>query len=194
MTWLLFVQVGVTAGHGGVATLQIGGERINPGGTVDVRGDMTTEGPVEISIVAEGDVEGRALATIDADAEGQFQAFLIVPVDLPAGAYAVRAQSTAEQASAPIEIAGAAVGGEEGQLPGQDEALAGHPPAVDPSSAAALGVPDPVATSRPFVPSSPDEHINLPIVTLVTLASAAIALGLGAALRTRATSTRAPRR
>ncbi|MDO8483960.1 MAG: hypothetical protein Q7S35_03315 [Candidatus Limnocylindrales bacterium] len=115
--------------HGGVATLQLGSERINPGGTLEVVGDMTTDGSIALILIADADGAARPMATLAAGDDGHFQAFVVIPGDVPEGSYTVSAGNGVDLTRAPIVIAGVRVPeGEQGQLPGQDEALAGALP------------------------------------------------------------------
>ena len=171
---LALSAVGVAA-HGGVPTLQPGAERINPGGTIELLGDMTTEGPVELRLVAGTTV--RSLGSAIADYEGHFQVFVIVPVDVPSGEYTVHAESTVERASAPLVVAGLPIGGEEGQLPGQDEARAGVVATADPATVDAT-------SSR--VVDAPDSDAAGASALLAVLGAVAAAFVFGAITRARA--------
>jgi hypothetical protein len=177
----LAIVSGVSA-HGGVATLQLGSERINPGGTLELLGDMATEGSVEITLVAEADGSVLALGTVQADYDGHFQAFLAVPDELPNGSYVVRARAAIDEASAPIVIAGAQVAGEEGQLPGQDEALAGGIAAPAPGGSPAAAA---VVTPRSSAPSQPSQPADLPVTLLVVAIVVTGAIFLGGLARAR---------
>ena len=164
---LTTVAAGSVAAHGGVPILQAVVERVNPGGTLDLMGDMTSEGSVEILLVAPAEAVVWHLAPVEADHEGHFRAFLVVPADVPAGDYRVRATMATEEASTMVVVAGPPIV-EGGELPGQDEALAGVPPdlsKVSPSSAGALPALAPERAAGPDI----------------GLAAAALALGVALA-------------
>jgi hypothetical protein len=178
---LVLSAAGVTA-HGGVPTLQLGAERINPGGTIELLGDMTTEGTVELSLV--GGTTVRSLGNAVADYEGHFQMFVIVPVDIAAGRYTVHAESAVERASAPLVVAGPPLGGEEGQLPGQDEARAGVQP----------GASGPGVVESGRGASSVDGYdarpVKVSILLLIVIGAVVAALAFGALVRTRSSRMR----
>jgi len=176
--WLL-ASVSIVDAHGGVPTLQLGSERVNPGGTLELLGDMTAEGPVDIGIVAGAGGEPRQLGTATADETGHFLVYMSVPSDLPVGSYVVRARSASDEASAPVSVVGVPLTGDDGQLPGQDEALAGVPTSPPIASA----VPDRLAP-RPPTPSAGPIDVVVPLAVGLV-----VALGLGALVRLRARRT-----
>jgi hypothetical protein len=177
---LVAVFVPSAFGHGGVPTLQVTAERVHPGGTLDLLGDMTTEGPVDIQLVAPAEADVWSLGSVEADYEGHFRSFLIVPADVPVGEYRVRAQMATEQATTSIVVAGPPIAGEDGQLPGQDEAFAGAAasaagPTAQPVSGPASGV-----VQRTTPPGA-----DIPTTLLVVAAVVALAVLLGTVLRSR---------
>ena len=167
--------------HGGVPTLQLNTDRINPGGTVELRGDMTGDEPVDLSLQA-GDGSTLALGSIETDWEGHFVAALTMPLDVAAGTYVVRVKSPFEEATTKIVVAGPPLAQEgDGQPLGRDEALAGpiaeaSAPAGQP---AAQWVPPPGADSTVRVIGA------VVVVALVLL----LAFGLGRVARLRARRT-----
>lgn len=176
-------------GHGGVATLQVAVGRVNPGGTLDLLGDMTTEGHVDIQLVAPAEASVWLLGAVEADDEGHFRSFLIVPPDVPVGEYRVRAQMATEQATTSIVIAGLPIAGDEGQPLGQDEALAGSA-----ASAAQSTVPAVVGSApAPEVPAT-ELGTNVPGILLAVAVALALALVLGTVLRSRGTTAGTSRR
>jgi hypothetical protein len=178
--WLIIGASGAAA-HGGVPILQLAAERINPGGTLDVRGDMTIEGPVELLLVAPAEAYVWSLGTVEADFEGHFRVFLAIPTDIPQGTYRVRARMESEEAATEVVIAGLPVGGDEGQLPGQDEALAGAGAADSPLASA--GAPGEVTQAAPV--QSPEEPPNVILLAGVVGVAIISALLLGAIARRR---------
>jgi hypothetical protein len=173
----MLVAVSLVDGHGGVATLQLGSERVHPGGTLEILGDMTAEGPVDIRIVAAAGGDARKLGVASADETGHFQAFLTVPGDLAVGSYLISAHSSSDEARTPVAIVGAPVGDDGGQLPGQDEALAGTAPTAPTSGGQ---IPHRLATTA-ATPSAGATDILVPLV-----AGLAVALVLGTFVRIRA--------
>ena len=176
----LLLATSATA-HGGVPTLQLSTDRINPGGTVELRGDMTGDEPVQLSLEA-GDGSSLALGAIETDWEGHFVAALTMPVDVAAGTYIVRVKSPFEEATTKVGVSGPPLAQEaEGQPLGRDEAHAG-PIAVASAPAgqrAAQWVPPPGADSTIRVIAA------VVVVALVLL----VAFGLGRLARPRARRT-----
>ncbi len=186
MLWLATAPI--VSAHGGVATLQLGAERVGPGGTIEVFGDMTSEGRVVLTLIAASDGATRPLATLVTTDDGHFQAFLVLPADLPGGIYSVAAGNGVDLARAPLVIAGPAAAGEEGQLPGQDEAFAGGGSAIPAATAAAPAVIPP----RTLTPASPAPLVDGPLAVIVVLLAVGLALGIGAMARFRAAQSGRP--
>lgn len=178
----MVLTIAAANAHGGVATLQLSSERTNPGATIEVIGDMTTDGSVILTLIAAGDGAVRPLATLLVVDDGHFQAFVELPSDLPGGSYTVTAANGLDFASAPLVITGPAVaGGEEGQLPGQDEAFVGAgPSAVAPGAGASDVVPP-----RQLVPEGSGPAASVPQAFLVAVLAFVVALALGATVRIR---------
>ena len=164
--------------HGGVPTLQVNTDRINPGGTVELRGDMTGDEPVELSLQA-GDGSTLALGTIETDWEGHFVAALTMPVDVAAGTYVVRVQSPFEEATTKIVVAGpplAQAGA--GQPLGRDEAFAG--------SIAVASAPAGQPATQWVPPAGADSTIRVIGAVLVVALVLLVAFGMGRVARLRA--------
>jgi hypothetical protein len=173
--------VASVSAHGGVPTLQLNTDRINPGGTVELRGDMTGDEPVELSLQA-GDGSTLALGSIETDWEGHFVAALTMPVDVAAGTYVVRVKSPFEEATTKIVVAGPPLAQEgEGQPLGRDEALAG-PIAI---ASAPAGQPAPQWVPPPGADSTVRIVGAVAAVVLVLV----VAFGLGKVARLRARRT-----
>jgi hypothetical protein len=129
--------VASVSAHGGIPTLQLQTDRINPGGFVELRGDMTGDEPVELSLQA-GDGSTLALGSIQTDWEGHFVTSVVIPPDVAAGTYIISVSSPFEEATTKIIVAGPPLLPEaEGQPLGHDEALAG--PITGPSAPAGQG-------------------------------------------------------
>jgi hypothetical protein len=168
--WLVALAAAAQA-HGGTATLQLPTPRINPGGTLELLGDMTGEGPVDLYLIASDSVV-RSLGSANADADGHFQAFIALPRDLPTGSYAVTARSAIDQATSRLIIDGIPVPvGDEGQLPGRDDVFAGS--GVEPQATPIPALPVVDGTVLGDVGSS-----DMDLVPFVALALAIGALGL----------------
>jgi hypothetical protein len=177
--WLLGLVLPTTAAaHGGIATLQAQPERLNPGGTVELTGDMTTEDLVELVLVADAGGGSLVLGTAMADYEGHFVVSFLVPAGVPVGGYRILARSIVDQADARIEVAGPPLVGEAGQLPGQDEALAG----VQPSAGQAPGG-NPLV--NPLTPDPTNPPADLGLTALVVIIVVGLALGIGVVTRAR---------
>lgn len=63
--------VASVAAHDGLL-LQLDAERIQPGGTVEVRGDLGSGGAFEVALIASVDRSRRMIATSPATGEGHF--------------------------------------------------------------------------------------------------------------------------
>jgi hypothetical protein len=175
--WLLF-GLSTASAHGGVPTVQLDAERINPGGTIGVLADMTGQGAYEVLLVAPANAFARSLGTFEADYEGHVQIFLLLPADVAVGQYRIAARNADEEASAPIEIVGGPSAGEGGQPLGQDEAFAPVPSDISgaPRSGAAT---DPSTGDRA---GGSGLRVALPVVGIAVLG----AFLLGSVSRRRA--------
>ena len=103
--------------------LQLSAERIQPGGTVEVRGDLGAGESFEVALIAQADGSRRVIATIPAIEEGHFQSFVVVPADMPAGDYLIEVAVDLTAVRAPLTIAGSPIGAEGGEGPEQEEGL-----------------------------------------------------------------------
>lgn len=151
LAWMLIVA-GPASAHGGVPTLQLQGDRINPGGSLELRGDMTGDEPVAVSLQA-GDGSMLALGRIETDWEGHFATAVTIPPDVPAGTYIVRVTSPFEEATTRLVVGGPPLLPEAGGQPlGRDEALAGPVATSAPAGqSAAQWTPPPDGDSIPGV-------------------------------------------
>jgi hypothetical protein len=174
--------VDAVSAHGGVATFQLGAERINPGGTIEVSGDMTTDDPVVLTLVADADGAARPITTLTALDEGHFRAFVDLPGDVPGGSYTVTASNGLDFASVPLVIAGGPVAdGEQGQRPGQDEAFAGALPSPGGApGTVSLGAPQPLRT-----PANAGQAADKRSIVVVVVAAIGLAFVLGTVARSR---------
>lgn len=74
--------------HGNAPRLEINLERINPGGTLEMRG-VDFEYETEIALKLVGSQVDISLGTVSSDVDGIFVHNLVLPTDLPEGAYVV---------------------------------------------------------------------------------------------------------
>ena len=178
--WLMVLASQASA-HGGIPSLQLTADRINPGGSVELRGDMTGDEPVDLSLQA-GDGSTLALGRIETDWEGHFVTAVSIPADVAAGTYIVRVTSPFEEATTRLVVAGPPLlPGAEGQPLGRDEALAerGSVAAAPAGQTATQWTPPPGADSTVRV-------IGAVIVVALVLVFA-LAVGTVSRRRTRRT-------
>jgi hypothetical protein len=102
--------------------LQLGADRIQPGGAIEVRGDLGTGEAFEVALVSKLDGSRRVIATIPAVEEGHFQTYVTVPADVPTGDYLLEVAVDLTVIRAPLAIAGTPItgSGEEGSGPDHD--------------------------------------------------------------------------
>ena len=118
----LILAVAPVAAHG-ETFFQLGAERVQPGGSVEVRADLGAGEAFDLTLIGRGDGARRFLATLAATEEGHLQTYLTIPADVAAGEYLVEIAYDVTVLRAPLTVAGAPIAGEEGQLPGQDEGI-----------------------------------------------------------------------
>jgi hypothetical protein len=99
----------VPAAAHGELVFQVGAERIQPGGTVEVRGDLGTGSTIDIVLISKIDGTRRPVATLTNVDEGHFQDFVTIPADVATGDYVVEAGTESIAARAPLTVAGSAV-------------------------------------------------------------------------------------
>jgi hypothetical protein len=124
--------------HGDEPRLEINLERINPGGTLDVRGvEFDYEQSVTLYLERTGIVV--QLGEVVTDPEGVFIHTVVLPADLPEGIYNIRALTTHHDVLSPaLTVQGPAIlneGGGQGERDEEDGLLAPMPtfaPAVAP--------------------------------------------------------------
>lgn len=175
------ILVAAVALPGGVAAhgetiLQLGAERIQPGGQVEVRGDLGAGEAFEVALISKADGSRRPIATIPAVEEGHFQSWVTIPSDVTAGDYLLEVSVDLAVARAPLAIVGAPVAGG-GEEPDQGAGLAQPMPTVGPAVA---------ATSLPLgsVEAPSTRAAASPIQgAAIALAAAALAIGLLGGLR-----------
>ena len=115
--------------HGTEPRLEISVERINPGGTLDVRGvEFDYEQSVTLSLERKGAVV--PLGEVVTDLEGVFLQIVVLPVDLPEGVYNVRAVTIHHDVLSPaLTVQGSPIleGGGQGERDEDDGLLAPMP-------------------------------------------------------------------
>ena len=114
-----------TLAHG-EDTLELGADRVLPGGSLEVRGDLGAGERFEVALISQVDGSRRTIATILAIEEGHFDTYVTIPPDAPSGAYLVEVtgQDVADAATARVRLA--VVGsrlGEGGDRPDQAEGV-----------------------------------------------------------------------
>ena len=149
---LFFVQPAFA--HGDEPRLEISVERINPGGTVDVRGvDLGSEELVVLSLV--GSEVQIPLQEVTTDVEGTFTQIIVLPADLPTGEYNFMAASDHHQVTSPtFTVWGAAIENEESSSVQEQSDLALGP--LPTFSAGVSSTPVPQSA----VPETPVSKIN----------------------------------
>jgi len=119
------------AAHGELI-LQLGSERVAPGGVVEVRGDLGMGSTVQIVLISKADGSRRPIATLEDFEEGHFQQYVTIPPDVAAGDYLVEAGTDVVTVRAPLAIVGSAAV-EGGDRPDQGE------PLIVPNSSVGVG-------------------------------------------------------
>jgi len=109
------------AAHGELI-LQLGSERVAPGGVVEVRGDLGMGSTVQIVLISKADGSRRPIANLEDFEEGHFQEYVTIPPDVAAGDYLVEAGTDVVTVRAPLAIVGSAAV-EGGDRPDQGEPL-----------------------------------------------------------------------
>jgi hypothetical protein len=102
--WL--IAAGPVAAHDGLPGLLAAPDPVNPGGTVEIRGDnLGSDESVAIALVLDGGEV--ALASGVTDGEGHLLVYAVIPADVPVATYVLRAQAVSGYAATgTIELAG----------------------------------------------------------------------------------------
>ncbi len=136
--------------HSGEPRLEISLERINPGGTVEIRGvDFDFEESVTLSLISTNiEIPLNELTT---DVEGIFTQSVVLPADLPVGEYNFRAQTDHEVVmSSTLTVWGVAVEDQESNGI-QDQSDVQFEPMPTPIPGAATAIP-PVVSQENNMP------------------------------------------
>jgi hypothetical protein len=103
---LLAVTAPAAAAHGGFPGLIAEPDPVNPGGTVEIRGDnLGSDEAVEIVVI--NNRESIALVAATTDGEGHLTVIATMPADLPVGRYTIQARTEGGYAAGgTVELAG----------------------------------------------------------------------------------------
>jgi hypothetical protein len=157
---------------------QLGAERVQPGGTVEIRADLGAGEAFDVTLISKADGGRRFIATLPAAEEGHLQSFLTIPANVPAGDYLVEVAFDLTVLRTSLTVAGSPVG-EDGQQPGQDDGLN---PRVPLSSA--LPEPEPASSLQARASGPAVTGARSPTDAIAVAAVAAgIAIGLVMVLR-----------
>ena len=168
------------AGHGELV-LQLGAERIQPGGTIEVRGDLGSGEAFQVALISKADGSRRAIATIPAVDEGHFQSFVTVPADLPSGDYLIEVAVDLVVMRAPLTVTGVPIAPDGGGRPEQEEGLIQPLPSA---SGAAGSFADGVEAS-PVPTAQPPPFDGPLIVAIATIAAIGLLVSIRLASRRR---------
>jgi hypothetical protein len=183
---------GQATAHDGITRLLTSPDHVNPGGTVDVRGeDLPADSAVTLSL-ADDDGRRLELGIGEADGEGHLLATLVIPSDLPAGSYLLEATVDGiEPLSATVVVQGAPIDadGEPGPKDEDDSLLIALP------SDWQRSLSGPVVTARPLtetLPAGSAGRVGTPWAMAVLVIGIAVmgAVALGAVGRRRARASR----
>jgi hypothetical protein len=116
------VLAGGATAHGQFI-LQLGAERVQPGGAIEVRGDLGVGEAFEVALIAKADGGRRLIATIPATEEGHFLTYVTVPSDVPVGDYLLEVAVDLSVIRAPLTVAGSPITGEVGDGPDHADPL-----------------------------------------------------------------------
>jgi hypothetical protein len=129
---LVLAAAEAVVAHGGSPGLIAEPNPVNPGGTVEVRGDnLGSDEAVSIVLIA----DGREIALVSAttDGEGHLTVFATVPADLPVARYSIQAQTESGYAAGgSIELAGVPIVGQQGGGDPYERGPIASVPAVQP--------------------------------------------------------------
>lgn len=176
------VTVAPAIAHGELI-FQLGAERIEPGGSVEIRGDIGVGTSVEIVLIGKADGSRRSLGTLGDFEDGHFQGYVTIPADVAVGEYLLEAGTESIAVRAPLVVAGSAVV-EGGDRPGQDEPFVAPMPSGLGQAA--------VATLQPGAPLGPavgggsrDAWPTSPVLVAAILVIGAVGLLVGLRLAAR---------
>ena len=183
--WPACLGPGIVLAHDGSPRLELNVDRINPGGTLEVRGvNLASDETINLTLI--GSESRFPLGAAMSDAHGDFIQAVALPADLAEGVYTVRASLVGQPAAeVALTIFGAAVtGDEEGGHRDEDEPLL----APLPISPRVVSTP-PGRTSAPDKPPAPPPQAGA-WWPLAFGAAVAATLGLAVLVRRKTMSAR----
>ncbi len=195
---LLFLAlVPTVTAHGGAARLIVTPDPVNPGGTIEVRGeDLSADAAIKLVLVGS---DGRTdIAMVDTDGQGHAVAFVRLPAELPTGIYAIHAvDPTGAAIKAPLEVAGPPItdgGGEPGGRDEDDGLLVALPPGWQQSLSDPAVTAVPVTTTTtPSGSGAVEPGPALRVVLAVAVIAVVLAVVAGGMRRSRGRTEASPR-
>jgi len=148
------------AAHGELV-LQLGTERIQPGGTVEVRGDLGTGERFEIALISKANGSRQTLGTAPATEEGHLLVNVVIPATIATGDYLLEVGVDSIAMRAPLTVAGQPIATEGGEGPDRADSL------IQPVASAGLAAPPP---GRPA--TTPDRPRNASAVEALAIVGA----------------------
>ena len=167
---LVLAAAEAVVAHGGSPGLVAEPNPVNPGGTIEIRGDnLGSDEVVSIVIIAGG--QPIELVSATTDGEGHLTVFATVPADLPVARYSIQAQSVSGYAAGgSVELAG---------KPIVDQQGGGDPYERGPiASVPAVQQPAGPATVRTAVPGA-QPTAAADVIVLIAALALPLALVLG---------------
>jgi hypothetical protein len=126
---LFLVPAGLA--HGSEPRLELGAERLYPGGALEIRGvDFEAETAFTLFLIGPGiEID---LGEVTPDVEGGFNQVFSLPADLPEGLYHIQAVTSDHDLSSPefTVLAGALPSGEQGEQRQEEESLLAPIPTI----------------------------------------------------------------
>ena len=136
---VVFLMLGpgsVAVAHG-ERTIELGSDRVQPGGAVEVRADLGSGEMFEIALISKDDGSRRVISTVPATEDGHFHGYVTVPADVLPGDYLVEASADLAVARVQLTVAGAPIADGLGGGPERE----GFAPAVASQGGAGAGEP-----------------------------------------------------
>lgn len=172
---LAVVAPGIALGHGpGGPWLAVEPYQVNPGGTIEVRGDnLGADEDVTVSLVTGG--EATELGVGAADGEGHLVVFLAIPADLPPAPYGLMGRTASGSiARGTLTVAGPPIG----ESGGGDQLERG-PIGALPSAGAAHATVNAAADGRAVAGApAPDRPVSAATDALFLLGGLIVAIAL----------------
>jgi hypothetical protein len=165
--------------HGGEPRLELGTERLYPGGALEVRG-VGFEAEEALSLFLIGPAIKMDLGEITPDVEGEFNQVITLPADLAIGVYHLQAVASDHDLSSPdfTVLAGAVPSGEQGEQRQIEEPLLAPLPTFPAVAATQARQLAPVAGSATSAPAETVET-GLPNTWWAFVLGGVILVGFG---------------